>query len=205
MQSYVNTFRHLWGELFGPDEQPIGYPLEEIIVTESRLGTALPTAVRAYLHCFAATEHIHSCYNRFYEPSRIQRDGDMLVLMEENQGVVSWAISMITSAPDPVVFQGTATPDEPVEWHSEELPFSRFMEVWLTWQILNGASPGADCLDMPLLPSEIRTWPVFVDHNGLRVYRRDTMLVGVLEGSETVLYAARTPADIAQLNRLLAR
>ncbi|MFN7972773.1 MAG: hypothetical protein U0166_10565 [Acidobacteriota bacterium] len=128
--------RYLGGSVTGKD----GVPEEQVILAESRLGFALPCALRDYYLVLGAVPKLNRVHNRLLAPSELQPEEGFLVFLEENQGVVSWGIPLsIIAEEDPVVWQRTNTP--PFRWLSEEKTFVAFLESMFTWYAEGGVLP----------------------------------------------------------------
>ena len=103
-----------------------------IAEAEDRLGFRLPIALREYYHLLGEVKELNTIQNYFHSVEELDIEEDHLIFMEENQSVVSWGIPLRDiSVEDPVVWQRNNT--APVEWYSEEKPFSALMESMFDW------------------------------------------------------------------------
>ena len=113
-------------------------------LTDTQIDTALggapiPTSVRAYFRV-AGKHWLNTNYNEWLPLGAFETVDAHTIFMNENQCVVRWAFRTDELATeDPTVFQ--AQPDsDPLVWHSENMPFSRFIIAMWQW-VLTGESP----------------------------------------------------------------
>ena len=97
---------------------------------EKRLRFSLPSAVREFYSLAGAASECRE-HNHLYWPEDLNVEDERLVFMNENQGVVDWAVSLGQKA-DPEVWQRVSEDDAP--WYSEEMTFSVFILKNLAWQ-----------------------------------------------------------------------
>ena len=110
----------------------------ELQSAEERLQLRLPRALADY-YLLAGALDLNRQHNRLYPPSALEIMDQKLIFMEENQAVVLWGMGLQElNLPDPIVFQ--ACNDLPLEWYSEEMPFSDFILKMWRWQF--GLDPG---------------------------------------------------------------
>lgn len=128
------TFRELLLAVTG--RAGIGHGFGERVVRESerRVGARLPDPLRAY-YLSVGRHPINRVHNRLWSPDEWAIHADMLVFMEENQGVVYWGVRERTRTPDPVVYQSTDPGDG--DWYAEAR-CSRFLAAMLCWQAVSG-------------------------------------------------------------------
>ncbi len=107
-------------------------PEPDLRAAEARLGLRLPTILRAYHAHLGRCAALSTLHNHILPVEALERDGDHLIFLHENQEVVSWGLRLdALHAPDPEVWQRNNTP--PVEWFSEEQPLSAFLRAMLEW------------------------------------------------------------------------
>ena len=110
----------------------------ELRNAEERLQLKLPRALADY-YLLAGALDLNRQHNRLYPPSGLEIMDQKLIFMEENQAVVFWGMELHQlNSPDPTVFQ--ACNNLPLEWYSEEVPFSDFILKMWRWQY--GLDPG---------------------------------------------------------------
>jgi hypothetical protein len=115
-----------------------GLPPGELSSAEERLHLKLPRALADY-YLLAGGLDLNRQHNRLYPPSALAIMDQKLIFMEENQAVVLWGMELHElSLLDPTVFQ--ACNSLPLEWYSEEPPFSDFILKMWRWQY--GLDPG---------------------------------------------------------------
>ena len=86
---------------------------------EQRLKRRLPESLRALYLNLGEVPDLLEVHNRVVSLDELEIDGEHLIFMEENQGVVSWGIPLASlHEPNPAVWQRNNTP--PVEWFPEE-------------------------------------------------------------------------------------
>ena len=101
--------------------------------------TKLPDSVRAYFRV-AGNHWLNTNYNEWLPLGGFETVGNHTIFMNENQCVVRWAFRNDELAiNDPNVYQAQFGAD-PVEWHSENKLFSRFIIAMWQW-VLTGESP----------------------------------------------------------------
>jgi hypothetical protein len=117
------------------DRKPVkadGLSPRTLLAAERRLKLKFPIALTEY-YLLAGKLALNREHNRLFAPSALVVRNQKLIFMEENQVVVFWGMDIDDlSRPDPNVFQ--ATREEPLDWHSEGLPFSDFILKMWRWQ-----------------------------------------------------------------------
>lgn len=94
---------------------------------------ALPLAMRAYYQ-LAGRHPTNFTHNQLVAPETLVVGERRLVFMRENQDVAEWAVETL-DADDPMVFQGTHSPDATTAWYSEDLRFSDFITAMVRWTV----------------------------------------------------------------------
>ena len=200
----ASNFRDLYRSIYSR----FGFPLEpnhgigaaDLDATEKVNGIALPRALREYYEVAGREEHFNSAHNRIHAPCDWRVDGDRLVFMEENQGVVLWSASL-NSADDPTVWQ--AFNDDKLEWFEECERTSVFLAVMLHYQAVQG---GMSFVGMSYLPDDMDEslesgrWTCFGTVNRLTAYSRDGQVV-CTEPEMGLMVGANSEASVFQLER----
>ena len=129
ISNYVNAL----GQIFGrPLARRDGIAESRLARVEKRLRIALPSAVREFYSLAGAAGECRE-HNHLYWPEDLNLEEGRLVFMNENQGVVDWAVSVGSrQRADPEVWQRVSEDDAP--WYSEEMTFSVFILKNLAWQ-----------------------------------------------------------------------
>ncbi len=105
----------------------------EIREAEKRLKLRLPRAFRDYYRVAGNLAELNKQHNQLLDLSDLVVEENHLIFMHEDQGVVSWGISIEDiSVEDPAVWQRNNS--EPVEWHAEDMTVSEFIPAMLLWQ-----------------------------------------------------------------------
>ena len=112
-------------EMFVPSG--IAQHAERVAAAQQRLGLTLPLALTVY-YAVAGEHWLTTHHNRLLFPEELYIREGHLVIMEENQVIVSWGLPLATlspSAADPLVELRSDS------WYSEGLGVSRFlMKMW---------------------------------------------------------------------------
>jgi SMI1 / KNR4 family (SUKH-1) len=132
-----------------------GIPEEDILKIEEKLGFGLPTALREYYLTVGNLGELNKMHNLLVDLSELphilfdfknqpealfydidanwRSQEDFLIFMEENQGVVYWALKTESiNQTDPTVWQ-IVNNSQP-EFYSEEKTFSEFIVEMFDWQ-----------------------------------------------------------------------
>ncbi|WP_411971357.1 hypothetical protein ACLCDV_13310 [Sphingobacterium sp. Lzh-3] len=122
-------------------EVDFGYPVEEIIALELRLGIILPAELKNYFLNLGKNEAINFSYNRLLTPAKeidFSNDG-YLMIYEENQAVVSWGIKKEDlKLASPSVWGNACTEENP-DWYLETDSIESF---FLLMAVYNGTFGG---------------------------------------------------------------
>jgi hypothetical protein len=130
-RKYSGAFKTLLGRNL---KQGDGFDARELAQCEKRLKLKLPKAFREYYE-FAGKLPVNTEHNILYDPQRLTICNGKLLFMEENQRVVFWGLhAQEPNQADPQVFQ--AINSEPIQWFSQEKPFSVF--ILSMWRWLKG-------------------------------------------------------------------
>ena len=111
-----------------------GMSISKIEVVEKSLGLKLPTALRDFYLLVGNIDAFMSSFEQFIEP---YIKGEMLVFLEENQGVCYWGVN-IRDTENETVFQCTDLETDNPEWHSEEVTLTDFLTILMYYQCAQG-------------------------------------------------------------------
>jgi hypothetical protein len=89
--SLLKDFFTAWYGSLGPTD---GCPSQSISEAEERLQTALPAALGEWYALAGRRRSVWSCQDHFLEPEQLCIEQDKIIICVENQGVVTWAISL---------------------------------------------------------------------------------------------------------------
>src|SRR5258708_23142597 len=105
---------------------------KEIAKAEKGLGVRIPKAIREYYRIVGNNNDLNKYHNYFYDLKELVIDDEYLLFMDENQCVVSWGIKVSDiNDENPEIWQRNNT--EPVQWHSEEMAFTEFIQKMFEW------------------------------------------------------------------------
>jgi len=143
-------------------------------------------------------------HNRLLAPSALDLADGRLVFCEENQEVCVWG--SVPGSPDPAAENANVLRDGTLEWHPEDVSLSRFLEIMVYLQTAwGGFEHVGDLHEIErALPTIEAEWDQVVRHNGLTIYARPGALITALDGDGLLTAAARTPEELARLERELA-
>jgi hypothetical protein len=114
-------------------------PLDELEEAERRLGLPLPGVLRQY-YLLAGRHPLNLALNELRAPSELSMEGDVLVFMDENQGVVRWGIAGSGLAlEDPPVLQARTGAE--LTWYPEDDSLENFLLLMMHWQAVSGGLP----------------------------------------------------------------
>lgn len=194
---YAALFRRLY------DRHPVGVAEDTLMRAEQSLGLALPTPLRQFYLLCGREEGVTAAHNRFISPPALGLSDRRLVFCEENQGVCMWGC--LVGEEDPDAEFGNVLRGGALEWHSEEVALSRFLEIMIYLQTAWGGFEHVADLQEPdtAMPTIEAEWAEVVRHNGLTIYERPGLLITALEGEQFLTAAARTPQGLQYLEREL--
>ena len=108
-----------------------GVLVVQIEVAERRLGMLLPLALREYYRVAGNLDEINANHNQLRSLGDLEFEDEYLIFMDENQGVMVWAINTKDEREDPEVWQRVLA--SPGQWYSEKATFSHFLHEMFTW------------------------------------------------------------------------
>ncbi len=160
-----------------------GLQADVLAEAEVKLGEPIPEPLRSLYAMAGKLRPFMSSFQRFAKPSEILRRADLLIFLEENQGVCDWGVNAAGA-----VWQCQNEND----CYDCELTLERFLEIILYYQIAQGAEYAYSLalpfeqLDELLAPYG---WSLVVDNNGLVIHARDSYLIWFLANKDAL------PAD----------
>ena len=187
-----------------------GMNISEIEKVEVSLGLKLPSALREFHLLVGNLEMFTSSFEQFVEPY-IQ--DEMLVFLEENQGVCSWGVN-IHDIENPTVYMCTEIEAENPEWYSEEVTLTDFLTILMYYQCAQG---GYECGSavyesnfdskekyVEFLANLTKDYKKVVEHNGLVIYQSGGKLIWHFTDDEgdladTIFASTRTAEDMKEL------
>ncbi len=108
-----------------------GLPEKDVKEAESRLGVALPLALRTFYLSVGAVSGLCSIHNKIFSPKDLAFEEGYLLFMDENQSVVSWGIKQgDLERSDPGVWQRNNSSED---WYSEEKSFLDLLTSMFDW------------------------------------------------------------------------
>ncbi len=160
-----------------------GVSEERLIACETRLNIGLPVALRTFYKILGNTTAITQSFNRFLPPEQLQLKDKWLTFVDENQEVCSWALNLAEfSENDPPVYQS----QDRQTYHSEQVGLNQFVEICIYYQLAQGGYRYAALIDVEQknrvsellkMLSENRNWNLAVEHNGLTIYSKQSVLI----------------------------
>ena len=198
-EAWAEHYRGLLADITGRAAARHGYAPRAVEAAEARLGVRLPGPLRGYY--LAAGRHpINQAHNRLWPPDALEVERGRVVFLEENQGVVYWAVPARGRAADPMVFQAEDPEDGP--WRAEAR-CSTFLSVMLCWQAVAGGLRAVGLAE-PVRPEArraLRGWQSVGKFGGLAAFVRHGRVVCAQEdGEAAMLYlGARSRRDLGAL------
>lgn len=193
--NFAALFEHLY------QRPPVGESEETLAAAEVRLGVLLPEPLRSFYRACGREDCVMAAHNQFLALPSLELVDGRLIFCEENQVVCVWG--SVVGEPDPKAEVGNVLPDGTLEWHSEEVVLSRFLEIMVYLQTAWGGYEHAGDLQEPegALVVMARDWTRVVQHNGLTIYEQPGVLVCSLEGLPFITAGALTETDLERLER----
>lgn len=175
-----------------------GYSEEELTEAEERLNVSLPAVLRSY-YGVSGKHPINQAHNRLIDLSKVELLGGYLVFLEENQGAAVWGLpSGQLVEDDPIVWQGEV--GTKIDWQSEGLRLSEFLEISLYWQAACGGlefSGMGSGLEQNQVDTVENHWPHVKTHGKMRFYVKpgQVLVLNAEENGTSSLLAAGTTLD----------
>jgi hypothetical protein len=160
-----------------------GINISEIETMENSLGLKFPLALREFHLLVGNLDMFTSSFEQFVEP---YIKDEMLVFLEENQGVCYWGLT-IHNIENAMVYMCTDIEAKKTEWYSEEVMLTDFLTILMYYQCAQG---GYECGSavyesnfeskekyLAFLTNLIVDYKKVVEHNGLVIYQREGNLI----------------------------
>ncbi|MCT6868763.1 hypothetical protein [Apibacter sp.] len=173
-----------------------GVKPSELDKIEIKLGTTLPNILRDLYLLVGKNNMLMESFNRFALPSQLQKDGNKIVFLEENQNICYWGFEIDQENVNPKVYQLL----NENEWFEEQIPLIEFIIVMLYYQCAQGGYEffGISNISDEDLEIFIHTeWEDAVRYNGLQIYwKQDCLLWYVYDHNNVrvnnLYFSART-------------
>ncbi|MEU6213162.1 SMI1/KNR4 family protein [Streptomyces sp. NPDC047023] len=211
--SFIEGFAAHWAEpLRGGD----GWPEEELVRAEQRLGIRLPAALREAYRLFGRRRDLTGNHDVLLAPAALYVDdsGEALVFRHENQGAASWGILLDgLTDDDPAVF---VRPDLAVKsaerWEAwlEKLSLC-FVEIVLSESVLADRTccdflysedDSIELLERHCARLHFPAYPIGEEVNGIRWFLGPDVLLRDDHGL-AILARGRTVEDLDRLRELI--
>jgi len=189
-----------------------GMNISEIETVENSLGLKLPTVLRDFHLLVGNLDIFISSFEQFIKP---YIKGEMLVFLEENQGVCIWGIN-IRDIENETVFMCTDFETDNPEWYSEEVTITDFLTILMYYQSAQGGYKHGSAVYESDFDNKEKYLQFFaeitadykkvVEHNGLVIYQNDGKLIWHFTNEEgnladTIFVSTRTAEDMKELEK----
>ena len=189
-----------------------GMNISEIETVEDSLGLKLPTALREFYLLVGNLEMFISSFEQFFEP---YIKDEILVFLEENQGVCYWGIN-IRNSKNEIVLQSTDIETDKPEWYSEEVSLTDFLVILMYYQCAQGGYEYVSAVYeskfdnkenyLQFLAKIIVGYRKVVEHNGLVIYQDGEKLIWYFTDEEgnladTIFVSTRTAEEMKELEK----
>ena len=204
-----SVLREVAAQWYPPLQPADGVPFGELEIAERRLGHSLPAALREWYSLAGRRTDIWSRQDHVLSPVDFRINGDHLVFVVENQGVVEWGIRRDEmGGDDPPVYVSSV--DDPNVWLKENDSLSAFVLQWFAYCLKwsnqcrwwANAYVSQEVLtrlgdNYPRLPLIVRHWPGPTQFHGCRdLVAQFDPVVGM---DHTWLYVVTRTASAAEL------
>jgi len=189
-----------------------GLSISEIETVENSLGLKLPAVLRDFHLLVGNLDMFISSFEQFVEP---YIKGEMLVFLEENQGVCYWGVN-IHDTESSTVYMCTDMETENLEWYSEEVTLTDFLIILMYFQCAQGGYEHVSAVDesnfdsrenyMQFLADITVDYKKVVEHNGLVIYQNGGKLIWHFTDekgnlADTIFASTRTAKDMKELEK----
>jgi len=189
-----------------------GLNISEIETIENSLGLNLPTVLRNFHLLVGNLDMFISSFEQFVEP---YIKGEMLVFLEENQGVCIWGIS-IRDIENEMVFMCTDVETDNPEWYSEEVTITDFLTILMYYQCAQGGYEHGSAVYETNFDSKEKyleflaeitiDYKKVVGHNGLMIYQNGGKLIWHFTDengnlADTIFVSTRTAEEMKEMER----
>ncbi|HEY2584140.1 MAG TPA: hypothetical protein VGI81_00075 [Tepidisphaeraceae bacterium] len=201
-------FRELYDRFGYPLTRRDAVPEAAIRTAERRLGVRVPRVLRDYYAIAGRKRRFAASHNRVLPPREWVVDRNRLVLMDENQVVVRWGVSLRNpDAADPPVSQGVH--GDAISWYPEHRRCSVFLAVMLCYNAVSGGfrlCAKAEVADHAGYRFEKQGWTFYGEVNSLRAYARCGQVLCLLPPGDlpfmnkwSVLIGGKTKSDLQEI------
>lgn len=162
-----------------------------------------PPPLRSFYLACGREAAVMSSHNCFLRPAALRLSDGRMVYCEENQTVCVWG--SVPGDPEPLAEVANVLADGSLEWHSEEVTLSRFLEILFYLQTAwGGFEHVGELQDSRRAMAKIEAeWEEVVRHDGLVIHAQPGAVISALEGQGFLTVATRTSAGLARLEREL--
>jgi hypothetical protein len=208
MSDFTAQYRELFGRFGYPLGKSHGMAASVLNTAASRLGVAIPIALRDYYAVAGNERRFNRSQQTFLHPSKWFADQRHIVFIEENQTASWWGVSVKSrGARDPMMSQGVDH-DDSIEWHKEHDKCSAFISVLLHYQAVSG---GFRFCGSGAAPDDVheklrRDWEYVGEVNQLWAFRRQNQVVCIMAGcglpfmpTMTLMGGAKTIRDMKSI------
>lgn len=195
-KSYYRELFDTFGYPLSPSE---GIPVTTLTTAANALGHTIPRSLLDYYAVAGNEKQFNNAFQQLLSPAEWERDGDKLIFMAENQGVVLWSIDVSDSEnPDPPVFQSANKSS--FHWHQEHSQCSVFLAVMLHYQAVSGGREfsASSALPQNLKDLLVAGWKCHGTVNNLTAYSRPGQIL-CAEPTLGLLVAGKTEADLQMI------
>ena len=187
-----------------------GMNISEIETAEKSLGTQLPSALRDFHLLVGNLDMFISSFEQFVEP---YIKDEMLVFLEENQGVCYWGVNIQHSENETVFICSDIEADR-TEWYSEKVSLTDFLTILMYYQCAQGGyGHGSAVYEsdfdskenyIQFLTNITAKYEKVVEHNGLVIYQNGGKLIWHFTDEEgnladTIFASTRTAENMKEL------
>ena len=187
-----------------------GMNLTEIETVENSLSLKLPMVLRDFYLLVGKVDMFISSFEQFIKP---YMKGEMLVFLEENQGVCIWGINIRDTENEPVFMCADSETDHP-EWHSEEIALTDFLTLLMYYQCAQGGYGHISAVYesnfdtnekyVQFLTEITADYKKVVKHNGVVIYQNGGKLIWHFTDeksnlADTIFCSTRTAEEMKEL------
>lgn len=208
MRDFLAQYRKLYGRFGYPLGKTHGMATSALDKAASRLGVAIPIALRDYYAVAGNERRFNRSLQTFLHPSKWFVDQQHIVFVEENQTCCWWGVSVKSrGAKDPMISQGV-NHDDSIDWHKEHDRCSTFISVLLHYQAV---SDGFRFCASGSAPDDVheklkRDWQYVGEVNQLWAFNRQDQVVCIMAGgglpfmpAMMLMAGGRTARDIESI------
>jgi hypothetical protein len=187
-----------------------GTDISEIEMIEHFLGLKLPIVLRDFYLLVGKLDMFISSFEQFVEP---YIKGEMLVFLEENQGVCCWGVNM-RNPENELVFMCTDLETENPQWYSDEVTLTEFLIILMYYQCAQGGYEHGSAVYESSFDSKEKylqfltditlNYAKVVEHNGLVIYQSGGKLIWHFMNkngdlADTIFASTQTAKDMKEL------